>query len=282
MHDNGGVHMAFAAARTMLSTGFGVLTSHRSLRAFPVRSSVIAAVVLGVPMVLVGADVTDGTSATPWLLAGAAYLLTMIVTTFGNAALIAQTDIVLRGGYPSAAAGRRAARARWAAILLWALAAATVLPVLRLVEHDWRDMRAMRGRTRTAWADVANLALPKIVLEHRNPIDALRDSRAALERGWGADVASSARLGIVGYILVLVGIVLSVSVGAALGAQAQAGTGLPYGAAVGGWLGLSVFTTALIFVSAATAVYQTALYRYSVDGRTPPAFAADLTRSFQP
>ncbi|MEV0343747.1 DUF6159 family protein [Nocardia sp. NPDC050713] len=274
--------MAFAAARTMLTTGFGVLTSHRALRAFPRRSAVTGAVVMGAPMLLVGTDIVGTASATPLLLAGAAYLLTMIVTTFGNAALIAQTDIVLRGGYPTAAEGRRAARARWAAVLLWALAAATVLPVLRLVEHDFRDMRAMRGRTRTAWADVANLTLPKIVLEHRNPIDALRDSRATLERGWGPGVASSARLGVVGYVLVLVGLLVSVSVGAALGAQAQAGIGLPYGAAVGGWFGLSVFTTALIFVSAATAVYQVALYRYTVDGRTPPAFAADLTRAFQP
>ncbi|WP_431972270.1 DUF6159 family protein [Nocardia sp. bgisy134] len=273
--------MAFAAARTMLTTGWGVLTAHRALVAYPRRSAVTGAVVMGVPFLSIGADVIDGSSATPLLLVGACYLLTMIVTTFGNAALIAQADIVLRGGYPSA--GRRAALARWPAILMWALTAATVLPALRLVEHDFRDLRTMRGRRPgTAWADAADLTLPKIVLEHRNPIAALRDSRAALERGWGSDVVSSTRLGMLGYTLVLVGGSVCPLVGAALGAQAQARLGVPYGTAIGLWLGLAVFIAALIFVSAATAVYQAALYRYSVDGRTPPAFAADLTRSFQP
>ncbi len=267
----------------MLETGLGVLTSHRALRAFPVRSAVTGAAVMGALSLLIGTEVAEGSDTTSLLLFGAGYLLMMIVTTFGNAGLIAQTDIVLRGGYPSASAGRRAALARWHAILPWALVAATILPVLRLIEHDFRDLRAMRrGRTGTAWADAADLALPKIVLEHRNPPGALRDSRAALERGWGADVTGSARFGVVGYTLVLGGGTLSLLVAAALGALAEARLGLPYGTAVGLWLGLTVFTTALIFVSAATAVYQAALYRYSVDGYTPPAFAADLTRSFQP
>ncbi|WP_068067156.1 DUF6159 family protein [Nocardia xishanensis] len=274
--------MAFAAARTMLRTGWGVLTSHRALVAYPVRSAVTGAVVTGVLFVSIGADVIDGSSsATPLLLAGACYLLMVIVTTFGNAALIAQADNVLRGGYPGAA--RRIPMGRWPAILLWALATATVLPVLRLVEHDFRDMRTARGRhPGTAWADVAELALPKIVLEGRNPIGALQDSRWTLDRAWGTDVVSSTRLGMVGYTLVLVGVSVSVLVGAVLGALAQARLGVPYGTAIGLWLGLAVYITALVFVSAANAVYQAALYHYSVDGRTPPAFAADLTRAFQP
>ncbi|WP_431956017.1 DUF6159 family protein [Nocardia lijiangensis] len=265
----------------MLTTGFRVLTAHRALVAFPAASAATGAVVLGALYLVLRAAVNDPLAVTPFLLFGVSYLLIMIVTTFANAALIAQADLVLRGGYPSTGAGWRAALSRSTGVLPWALAAATVLPVLRLIEHDFRDMRS--GRRGTAWADAAHLTLPKIVLERRNPIDALRDSRVALERGWGTDMVASTRLGVVGYTVLIVTGSMVPLVGAMLGAEVEARLGLSGGGAAAGlWLGLAAFITALIFVSAATAVYQASLYRYSVDGRTPPAFAADLTRSFQP
>lgn len=277
-----GCHVSYTTARTMFSTANGLLGAQRGLRRFPVTSALVGAGLTGATFITLHLTGLDATSAVPYPLVAALYLLCVIVTTFGNAALVSQADIVLRGGYPSTAAGRRAANSQFFAVLTWSFAVAIVLPVLRLVERNAGEPGVPRPNRATPWSDVAYLVLPMIVLERRGPVDAVRAARDCLGRVWGPGVAGTTRLGTLGYVLVLVGGLLSMVLGTAIGALVDAMIGGVTMATIGCWLGLSAFITALAFYSAANAVYQAALYRFAVDGRTPPAFAGmDLAQSFQ-
>ncbi|MBF6356370.1 hypothetical protein IU449_17765 [Nocardia higoensis] len=273
--------MSYTTARTMYTTASAVLRAHRGLRSFPVTSASVGLGFTGVAFAALFFTGLGVASPIPYPTVFVVYLLCVTMTVVGNAGLITQADNVLRGSWADPKAGRRAGRSRFFALLPWALAVATVLPVLRLFERTAREPGVPGPNRATPWSDVVYLVLPMIVLERRGPIDAVRAARECHTRVWGPGVAGTTRLGTLGYILVLVGGLLSMLIGTVLGALADELVGGVLLSTVGCWLGLGVFITVLAFYSAANTVYSAALYRYAVDGRTPPAFAGtDLARAF--
>ncbi|HLS76582.1 MAG TPA: DUF6159 family protein [Nocardia sp.] len=273
--------MSYSTARTMYSTANAVLRAHRGLRSFPVTSALVGLGFTGATFATLFFTGVGVASPIPYPTVVVVYLLCVIVTVLGNAGLLTQADNVLRGGWADPRAGRRAGRARFFALLPWALAVAFVLPVLRLFERTAREPGAPSPTRATPWSDVAYLVLPMIVLERRGPVEAVRAARACHAQVWGTGVAGTTRLGTFGYILVLVGGLLSMLIGTVLGALADEAVGGVLLSTVGCWLGLGAFITVLAFYSAANTVYSAALYRFAVDGRTPPAFAGmDLSRAF--
>lgn len=257
--------MAFANSWAMMKASAGVLRSRSELALFPVLSgaaSVVVAVSFFVPIALIG---TETPTAVTYALLLAMYAVMAYVTVFCNAALISQADVALRGGDPSVAGGLRAAGSRWLRILPWALLSATVSWVLQaLKERAGFVMQLVLGSASIAWQVVTFLVLPKIVLEDRGVVDAVKDSADAMRTTWGENVVGNAGLGLLGVLLALPGIALIW-----LAFQLSGAGLLILLAAAILWL-----LTAAVLTTALTGIYQTALYHFTRDGHVPAPFAA--------
>ncbi|WP_336082784.1 DUF6159 family protein [Nocardia sp. SSK8] len=268
--------MAFAQSWQMFKTSATVLRTRKELAVFPVLSGAASLVVEAsflVPIVV--SDLWDKSSATTYVLFGLMYLATAFVTIFFNAALISQADVAMRGEDPSVGGGVRVAAGKWPRILVWALISATVSQLLRVLQDRVGFLGSLiTAIAGTAWQVVSFLVLPKMVLADRGVVDAVKDSAEAMKRTWGENLVGNVGLGLFGVLLAVPGGLL------VIGSIALFGVSVP-GALLVMAAGFVWILVAAVVVTALTGIYQTALYRYSVDGVVPVAFAdADLAHAF--
>jgi hypothetical protein len=269
--------MAFAQSWQMFKTSAAVLKSRKELAVFPALSSAASiAVTISFIVPIIATGIWDKSSTTTYILFGLMYLVSAFVTIFFNAALISQANIALQGGDPSVTGGIRAAGARWPQILLWAAISATVSQALRYLQDRvpflGTILAAIAG---TAWQVITYLVLPKIVLEDCTVVAAVKDSSAALKRTWGENLVGNAGLGLLGVLLALPGVLVIVAGFSLIGTSVAAALGVAL-------LGIAWLIATAVVVSAMSGIYQTALYRFTVDEHVPVAFAtADLGQSFR-
>ncbi|MFC4125860.1 DUF6159 family protein [Nocardia rhizosphaerae] len=269
--------VAFAQSWQMFKTSAAVLRTRKELAVFPVLSGVASvAVTASFVVPIVAVDLWDRSSAVTYVLFGLMYLASAFVTVFFNAALISQADLAMRGGDPSAAGGIQAAAARWPRILLWALVSATVSQLLRMVQDRVGFLGDLLvSLVGAAWQVVTFLVLPHMVLADRGVVDAVRDSAASTKRTWGENVVGNAGLGLFGFLLAIPGGLLVIAGIMVLGVNIAGALALVL-------VGIALIIAAAVVTSALSGIYQTALYRYSVDGMVPVAFAgADLAHAFR-
>jgi hypothetical protein len=123
-----------------------------------------------------------------------------------------------------------------------------------------------------AWAVVTFLAVPVIMLEDLGPWSALKRSGGLLKQTWGENLAAQAGFGLLGLVAMLPGFAL-LGIGVATGSVVVAVVLVIVGVA---WIAIVG-----VVISAMSGIYRIALYRYTVDGQAPVAFAdADLEHAF--
>lgn len=264
---------------TMFTTSARVLFKRKELAVFPILSGIVNVVVAAtfiVPMIAVmagGSHSDRSMSVTMYIFMGVLYFVSAYVTIFFNAALISQADVALKGGDPSVKDGLKAAGGKWLKILPWALLSATVSQILKAIQDKAGPLgNIISGIAGMAWQVVTFLVLPKLVLEDRGVIDAIKESTAALKRTWGENLAGNAGLGVVGFVAALPGIAL-IFLGFKIG-----GIGLLAMIAVA----VVWFLVVAVLMTALSGIYQTALYRFAADGATPSEFGGfDLASAFR-
>ena len=208
------------------------------------------------------------------LLLGAAflfYLANYFVIVFFNTALVSAASIRLGGGHPTVRDGLSAAWGRVGVIFQWALLAATVGMVLRMIEGRSSLIgRLMVSLVGMAWTLATFFVVPILAFENLGPIAALKRSAQLFRTNWGAEVAGTFSFGLIFFLLALPGALLPV-VGGAL-----AGT---YGVTIGAAL-MVVYFIVLAVVSASThGIFLAALYRYANQGEASQGFSRDTLSS---
>jgi hypothetical protein len=189
------------------------------------------------------------------------------VITFFNAAIVASAITRLSGGQPSLADGLRAASSRLPQILGWALLAASVGLVLRMIEdRSERVGRLVAGLLGTAWSIATFLVVPVLVVEQKGPIDALKKSTALLRKTWGEQLVGGAGFGLVFFLLAIPG-VAALFAGFALG--------LTVGV-VSASLGVVYLTLLCLVQSALQTIFEAAIYVYAEKGTAPALFGQEL------
>lgn len=252
-----------------------VLLAEQGLLLFPALSAVctvLAAVAFALPAVVTLAvfdsSSSQGLEAAHAALLFAFYLVISFVTLFFNTAMVGMALERLRGRDPRVGDGFRVAAQNLPSIFVFAIVSATVGVVLRLVEDRFELIGSIVASILgAAWSVVTFLVVPVIVVEHGGAFAAIRRSGELLRRTWGAQIAGNAGIGLVAFLLALLGLV-PIALGFAVGA----------GAVLVGGIAVAVLYWGLVAViaSALGQIYRAAVYLYTASGTVPAQFDASM------
>jgi len=275
----------FARSWALMKASAGELRSDKSLLMFPLLSGLCTLLVaasflipIGVAMVARGhAEEFADHRMSPayYLVLFAFYLVQYFVIIFFNTALAGAALQRLRGEPTSLGAGIAVARSRLGSILGYALIAATVGLLLRMLQERLGFIgRLVVGFFGLAWTVATFLVVPVLASQDTGPIDAVKHSVELLKRTWGENLIGSAGLGVAfGLITFLAVLVAALLIGGAIALQSVALIVIVCALVVVGLTLLSLIQASL------HGVYAAALYRYAEEGQVGGGFDQVLLES---
>jgi len=264
-----------------------LLLADKSLLLFPLMSGVamvlivasFAVPLLAVAGVLRGTGVPHSLDMLSYLALFLFYWIQFSIVIYFNVALV---EVALRrmdGKEAGIADGLRRAASRLPTILAYALIAATVGIVLRVIAERIGFLgRIVIALVGLAWAIATALVVPVLVAEQVGPLDVISRSTELIKKAWGETLIGNAGIGLVfGLLTVLL-------IAVALGAEAIAGViGSPTLALLIAAAAIVTFIVLVLTQSALQGIYTAALYRYADgDGATPGVDKGLLESAFRP
>lgn len=276
----------FQRSWDIISQSYAVLKKQKTLVLFPILSGIacLLVVISFVAPMLAMPDLMQKISnkgADPQqrniifgVVGFAFYFVNYFIIIFFNAALASCAVMHFKGIEPTLGDGLSAAGRRLPQILGWALVAATVGMILRAIQDrsEWLG-RIVVGMLGLVWSAVTYLVVPVLAVEGKGPIDSLKRSSELLRRTWGEGLAGGLSFGLIGFLLVLPGILLIFG-GAMAGAAIQ-NTPLMI---VGIVLGVIYLLVTSIVLSTLKQIYIAGLYLYAAEGVMPGEFSPELVQ----
>ena len=266
----------------LIKASWGVLKQDKHLLVFPLISALAAlTVVLAFVLPVLGLGVLDGMadadhSAVPVLTYGlgfAFYVSLYFVIFFFNAALVGAAMIRLDGGEPSVSDGLRVARSKFISILGYAVIAATVGMLLRIIQERVGFVgNLVVSLLGAGWTMATYLVVPTLVARDVSPLEAVKASATTLKQTWGENVVGQAGMGAVFALIHFLNIALGVLLVIVL-ASAQFGSMGTMALVV-----LTITDTVCMMVlialvqSTLGGIYAAALYRYATLGTVSDGF----------
>ena len=279
----------FARSWALMKASAAVLRSDKSLLVFPLLSGlctllVAASFLVPVAVMAIGGEhagqgIQERLSVGAYLLMFAFYLVQYFVIIFFQAALTGVALMHLRGEPTSVGAGFALARARLPQILGYALIAATVGLLLRMVQERLGLIgRFVVGLIGLAWTVATFLVVPVLVSKDVGPVDAVRHSVDLLKRSWGENLIGQGGIGVVFGLLMFVAVLLgALLVGGAFAMHSIVAVLVAVVIVVLGFVLLGLIQSAL------QGIYAAALYRYAEAGEASAGFdQALLQQAFAP
>lgn len=264
-----------------------VLRNDRTLATFPVLMGIGALISVGIFGGLIaltgvkdaasssGDGSSSGLEPIGWVLVVVMYLVTGVVITYFQAALVLGANERLDGRDATVGGSLAGATHRFPAIVGWAILNTTVSMLIQAIEERAGFLGAIIANLfGAAWRIVTFLAIPVVAIEAAGPITSLKRSGQLLKSTWGENLGAQLGFGLLSFVAMLPGLLL---IGLAIATNSWA-AGIPVGT-----VGVILVLIAAVVVSAMTGIYKTALYRYAVDGKAPAGFAeSDLADAFAP
>ncbi len=279
----------FARSWALMKASAAVLRSDKSLLIFPLLSGLSVLLVaasflipIGVMMIggeHAGQDFEERMSVGAYLLMFAFYLVQYFVIIFFQTALTGVALMHLRGEPTSVSAGFALARKKLPQILGYALIAATVGLLLRMIQERLGLIgRLVVGFIGLAWTVATFLVVPVLASKDVGPVDAVKESVELLKRSWGENLIGNGGIGIVfGLMMVLALLVSAVLIGGAVAMQSVVAIVLAVVVVVVGFILLGLIQSSL------QGIYAAALYRYAEAGEASIGFDhALLEQAFSP
>lgn len=194
------------------------------------------------------------------------YVTSAFGGTFFLAATIEMASIRLEGGDPVVRDGLSKAWDKKGKLLGWAIIAATVGILLRLLRQRAKGLaRLLVSVLELGWAVATFFAVPVLVYRDVGPIGAIKDSGALMRQTWGEAAGGVGSAGIVFFALGLLGL-LPIFLGFVIGPGTLIVAGIAV--AVVYWLVLAAAN------SAVDGILKAALYRFADTGQLPEGFEA--------
>ena len=263
----------FARSWQLAKESFAVLRADKRLVLFPVMSAIAAVVVsvsFLVPLASTGAlqGASNG-QATPltYLILFLFYYVNYFVIVFFNSALVGAANICLSGGHATLSDGLSMAKSRLGRIAAWALVAATVGLLLRMIESRSEKLgRIAAALLGTAWTLITYFIIPVIVFEDGSMFESIKRSTRLLKQTWGEELGAGIGFGLLWFLMVIPGVLLIVAV-----AMVQPLVAL--------LLGVLYFMALAATAAAVKSIFTVALYRYASQGQVPSGFTPDLVQN---
>ncbi|MFB6178439.1 MAG: DUF6159 family protein [Halorientalis sp.] len=255
----------------LLASSIRVLWKHPKLVVLPVISAICSigyffALVVSVPPWLV-----DNTVMVYGLLI-LFYAGTTFIASFFNATLVYCTARAFNGQPPSIREGMAAAWQKKRLLAAWALIAAVVGLILRLIEES-SDLlgKLVALVVGVAWAIMTFFVVPIIVFEDVSVRELFSRSSGLIKQTWGESFAATGALGVVLFVCIFSGSVLGALVGPTL--LVVLPRDLATFALIGSFLPIFLLGILGYFVgSTLSSITKAALYVYASQGVVPSEF----------
>lgn len=277
----------FSRSWTLVKASASVLRQDQELLLFPLFSTAALVVVVAcfaLPIIGLGAldslpKSQDDLDLAAYAVVFVFYCVQYFVIFFFNSALVGAAMIRLDGGDPTVRDGLRIAMSRLGVIAGYALVAATVGMVLRMIQERVGFIgKIIVGLLGAGWSIATYLVVPVLVVRDVGPIEAVKESASLLKETWGENLIGQAGIGLAfGFIFMAV-IVAGLAL---IGLAAFTHSAILFGAAVVATV-LAVAITGL-FQGALSGIYAAALYRYATTGEGTQGFdAGTMKLAFAP
>jgi hypothetical protein len=223
----------FKRSWSLVKASWGVLQQDKEMLVFPLLSMLAMLAVVAsfvVPFIATGAyerfreDYQPENNQLVYLFLF--YLVMYFIIFFFNTALVGAAMIRLEGGDPTVMDGLRVAGSRVGSILGYAVIAATVGVILRIIEErlGWIG-KIITGLIGAVFTVATFLVVPVLVVRNVGPIEAVKESAQLLKQTWGENVIGNAGMGVVFFlvhmaIFILAGCLFWISIMAQSGALA--------------------------------------------------------------
>ncbi len=279
----------FSRSWQLTKLSFRVIAQDKELLLFPILSGLfslgyIAALI--VPMAVFSSPPPADSTVEPSseLSDAAAYAVTFLiyfglafVATFFNTCVVYTVKTRFEGGDATFFESLSFALKRIHLIFSWAMVAATVGMLLRIVENAIEKAGPI-GKViasillrllGAAWGVITIFVVPAMVYNSLGPIDAIRQSIEVLKRTWGESLIRHYGLGFIFGLLFILGVFMTVGIAMVIGQQ------LP-------WVPMvfaAVYFVGLICIfNVANTIFNVALYVYADTGSVPAGYDEDVVR----
>ncbi len=270
----------FSNTWSLMGASWEILKKDKEMLVFPLISGICCLLVMAtyaVPLYASGDWMPPGQEASfgeqfnYYSLLFLFYFVNYLVIVFFNSAIVACAVIRMRGGDPTVMDGLRAAGARIHLIIGWALVAATVGLILRIIEDRAEKVgQFVVAFLGMAWSAVSFLVIPILVVEQKGPLAALSDSTRMLKKTWGEQLIGNFSFGFVFFVLTIPAILLVIIGMSLVGTGSTAALFFTGGLAVIYIVGLALVQSAL------QTIFQTAVFLYARDNKVPEGFQEQM------
>ncbi len=268
----------FSRSLALTKQSFTVLKSHPQLALFPLISAIASILVMAsfaYPGFIVFHNMHDRSDMgiAQYGFMFAFYLVTYFVVIFFNVGLVTCAKGVFYGEPATFKDGMRNAMAHLGSILFYALIASTVGMILRMIsERSGVIGRLLISLIGMAWTLVTYFVVPVMAVEHRNPIEAIKESGAMLKKTWGENIVVNGGINLVfGLLMMLAFVPLAGGIFLAASGTLLVGITLIIGAVL-------FFIVMALMSATLTGVFQTALYLYARTGQLPNVYDPDVVQ----
>lgn len=268
----------FSRSLALTKQSWAVLKAHPQLALFPVISAIASLLVMAsfaYPGFILFHGMRDANQMGPaqYAFMFSFYLVTYFVVIFFNAGLVSCATEIFYGRPATFKDGLRNAVAHLGSILFYALIAATVGMILRLISERVGIIgRIVVSLLGMAWTLVTYFVVPVMAVENKNPIQAIKESGEMLKRTWGENIVVNAGINMVFGLLMCIAFIPMIG-GAVLMASGMLAIGLAL------IIGAVLFFIVMAVISATlTGVFQTALYLYARTGQLPTVYEPDMVQ----
>lgn len=255
----------------MTKTSFKVLKLDKEILALPLMSAVVTLVaVLGLGFGLFPLFAGEGLGV--YLGIFAIYVVAYFISIFFNAAIIEMATIRFNGGDPVLKDGLKKSWSKAGRIFQWALVAATVGLIFRILRDQAKDnfiAQLLLGLMEGAWNIVTFFAVPVAVYRDVGPMDAIKGSTGLVKRTWGESLTGIVSTGLIFFLMGLAGALVLFLLFLAMPSLVLVWIVI----GVVGWVSLWALSSAI------NAILVAALYKYANEGTLPQAFTDQGVRA---
>ena len=197
---------------TLAINSFKVLKENKQLIIFPVLSGISLVLIMGsFVLVFLGVNgwsdenVEDPGTVGNYLSLFLFYLVNYFIVVFFNMGLIHCTRLYFRGEEVSINAGLRFSLSRIGTIFSWAVFAATVGTILRIIQEESGFIgKIITGIIGIVWNIATFFVVPVIAYEDLGPIAAFKRSSQLMKQKWGESLGATFSFGLIQFLAMIV------------------------------------------------------------------------------